>query len=251
MGIHKAILPLVLMIFTSGARAQVFEVASVRPHSPDDQRFGVKMPNSGRFSSTGSTAKLLIMLAFDLQESQIVGGPEWLPTEKWDIEAKSENARHTPEESRVMLQNLLADRFALQTHREMAERPVYALSTVKEGAKFKAKDVLGQRSLQITSNSIQMESGSTRELVQLLATALGRLVIDQTGLAGVFDLSVQWDDAPVREGGVPGLEVSVPPGSDRGSIFTALQNQLGLRLESKRAPVEIVVIDHASKPSPN
>jgi uncharacterized protein (TIGR03435 family) len=88
-------------------------------------------------------------------------------------------------------------------------------------------------------------------LTSVLATALGRPVVDQTGLAGIYDLSVQWDDAPVKEGGVPGTEVAGAVGNDRGSIFTALQEQLGLRLTQQRTWVEVIVIDGIERPSAN
>jgi uncharacterized protein (TIGR03435 family) len=80
---------------------------------------------------------------------------------------------------------------------------------------------------------------------------LGRPVVDRTGLAGTYDFSLQWDDAPVKEGGVPGLDVPGTPGVDHGSIFTAIQDQLGLRLEPERAPIEVIVVDRIDRPSPN
>ena len=94
-------------------------------------------------------------------------------------------------------------------------------------------------------------------MTRLLSTALGRPVVDRTGLDGIYDLSLEWDDAPIleggvpREGGVPGLDAPVAPGNDHGSIFTAIQDQLGLRLESERVPVAVIVVDRMEKPSPN
>jgi uncharacterized protein (TIGR03435 family) len=208
------------------------------------------MPVSGQFSATGSVAKLVVMLAFDVQESQIAGGPNWFASEKWDIDARSADPAHSPEETRIMLQNLLVDRFALRVHRQTEQRPVYALAVSRGGPKFKAREQPGGTNVQITSNSIRIEAGNVARLTQVLATALGRPVVDHTGLGGLYDLSVQWDDAPVPEGGVPGLDVSAPA-NGRGSIFSALQDQLGLRLEAQRAPVEVIVVDGISRPSPN
>jgi len=192
------------------------------------------------------------MLAFDVQESQIAGGPVWLDKEKWDIEAKTgdESDRYSPEETRGMLQNLLADRFSLKIHRETRQLPVYILNIARGGPKFKALDHDRGMNIQITGNSIRLESGEIPRLAQLLSTAAGRPVIDRTGLSQRYDLSVIWDDAPVREGGVPGLDTPRAPG-DNGSVFTAVQNQLGLRLDPQRAPVEVIVVDRIDRPSPN
>jgi uncharacterized protein (TIGR03435 family) len=232
--------------------AQAFDVASIRPHSPGDARFGVKMPVNGHFAATGVVTKLLVMLAYDVQESQIVGGPDWFATEKWDIQAKTgDGVAYSPGETRQMLQKMLEDRFTLRIHRDTEQRPVYALSVAKGGPKFNASGKDGQTNYRITRNSIGLERGDIARMAQLLSTALGRPVIDQTGLAGPYDLSLQWDDAPVPEGGVPGLDTPAIPGNDHGSIFTAIQDQLGLRLESRRAPVEVIVVDRVERPSEN
>jgi uncharacterized protein (TIGR03435 family) len=240
------------LVCLQGAQAQSFDVASIRPHAPDDNRFGVKMPSDGRFTATGCVAKLVLMVAYDVQETQIIGGPSWFATEKWDIQARSAgDVARSAEETRLMLQNLLAERFALRIHRQTEQRPAYVVTIAKGGAKFKAREQPGRTNVQITSNSIRIEAGDLARMVQVLATALGRPVIDRTGLRGLYDFSVQWDDAPVREGGVPGLDVPAAPGNDRGSIFTAFQEQLGLRLEPQRAPVEVIVVDGVERPSAN
>jgi uncharacterized protein (TIGR03435 family) len=234
------------------AEAPSFDVASIRPHAPDDNRFLVKPPANGRFTATGSAAKLVLMLAFDMQEAQISGGPSWLATEKWDIEAKSDDrAGHSVEDTRHMLQNLLQERFGLRIHRETALRPAYVLTVAKGGPKFKAREQEGYTNIQVTGNSIRLERGPLSRMTQLLSTALGRPVIDRTGLNGLYDLSLQWDDAPAREAGVAGLDVPAAPGNDHGSIFTAIQDELGLRLEPKQAPVEVIVIDRMERPSQN
>jgi len=235
-----------------GAQALSFDVASIRPHAPDDDRFRVKMPSNGRFASTGSVAKLILMLAYDVQESQIVGGPGWFATEKWDIEAKCDDrVAHSVEETRRMLQSLLEERFALQIHREAQQRPAYVLTVAKRGPKFKAPEQDGPTNYRITGNTISLERGDLARMAQLLSTALGRPVIDHTGLGGRYNLTLQWDDAPIREGGVPGLDAAVAPGDGNGSIFTAIQDQLGLRLEPRRAAVEVIVVDRIERPSQN
>ena len=242
----------VSLICARGADAPSFDVGNILPHAPDDTRFGVKMPSAGRFSATGVVAKLVIMVAYDVQETQIVGGPDWLATDKWDITAKSDDGlEHGPEETRGMLRNMLHERFSLRVHPETEQLPAYVLTIAKGGPKFAARHDDRPTNVRVTSHSINLESGKLTRMTQLLSGALGRPVIDRTGLDGVYDFSLQWDDAPVREGGVPGLDLPAEPGNDHGSIFTALQDQLGLRLESQRVPVAVIVVDRIEKPSPN
>jgi len=230
--------------------AQSFDVASIRPHAPDDSRFLVRQPNGGHFTAEGAVGKLLVMLAYGVQDSQITGGPGWFGTEKWDIEAKCDDNRHSPEETKHMLRKLLEDRFSLKMHHETQQRPVYLLTVGSNGPKF-SESQKAATDLRVTSYSISLERGNMTGLTGVLATALGRPVLDRTGLTGLYDLSVQWDDAPVREGGAPGLDVASAPGNDNGSIFSAVENQLGLHLERQHAPVDILVIDHIEKPSSN
>src|ERR1017187_9519910 len=234
------------------AQAVSFDVASIRPHALGDERFHVKIPSNGRFAATGITAKLVLMLAYDIQESQIVGGPSWLATEKWDVEAKStDQVAHSAEETHHMLQSLLGERFALRIHRQTEQRPAYILVVGKGGPKFKAAEQDGSTNYRITGNSISLERGDLARMVQLLSTALGKPVIDRTGLGGRYDLSLLWDDAPILQGGVPGLDAPVKTGDDRGSIFTAIRDQLGLRLDPMRAAVEVIVVDRIERPSQN
>jgi uncharacterized protein (TIGR03435 family) len=241
---------LLTAIALATAYAQTFDVASIRPHDPSDRNFLVRPPNRGSFTGVGAVSKLLVMLAFDVQDTQIVGGPDWIATEKWDVQAKSENDRHDPQETRRMLQALLAERFSLKTHKETQQRSVYVLTVANGGPKFRPSEK-ANTTVQVSSNSVSLQAGEMARLASVLATALGRPVVENTGLTGLYDLSVQWDDAPVREGGVPGTEVTAAPGNDRGSIFTAIQDQLGLKLETRREPVEVLVIDRIERPSQN
>jgi uncharacterized protein (TIGR03435 family) len=239
-----------------GVFGQSFDVASIRPQAPDDHLFFVRPPTRGQFTANGTVAKLLVMLAYDVQESQIANGPSWFETEKWDIQAKSENDQHSVAETRLMLQHLLADRFGLRLHRSTEQRPVYVLTVNKGGPKFKVSESTSTN-LQVGPNSIFLQAGTIDRLTGVLATALGRPVVDRTGLTGSYDLTVQWDDAPVRDGGLPGTSdpqsrlAATPAGTERGSIFTAMRDQLGLRLDAQRAPVDVLVIDDIRRPSAN
>jgi uncharacterized protein (TIGR03435 family) len=232
--------------------ADVFDVASIRPHAPGDNRFLVRPPANGAFTAAGTTAKFVVMLAYDIQETQVIGGPGWFATEKWDIEARTgDRAGHSVEETRRMLQNLLEERFSLRLHRETQALPVYTLTLAKNGPKLKASDPQGSTNVQVGGNSVSVQHGELARMTQLLATVLGRPVVDRTGLTGLYDFSLRWDDAPVREGGVPGLDSPGTAGTDHGSIFTAIQDQLGLRLEPQRAPIDVIAVDSMDRPSPN
>jgi len=236
----------------SAADALVFDVASIRPHAPGDNRFLVRPPSNGGFTAAGTTAKFVVMLAYDVQETQVIGGPSWFASEKWDIQARTDDrAGHSVEETRRMLQNMLEQRFSLRLHRETQPRPVYILTLAKNGPKLKASDPKGSTNVQVGGNSVSVQHGELARMTQLLSTILGRPVVDRTGLTGLYDFSLQWDDAPIREGGVPGLDAPGALGNDHGSIFTAIQDQLGLRLEPQRAPVEVIVVDGMERPSQN
>ena len=246
----------VLLAALLGLYGQNFDVASVRPQAPNDGRFFVRQPNRGQFTANGAVAKLLVMLAYDVQGTQIVGGPGWFASEKWDIQAKSDNDQHSVDETRLMLQQLLAERFALRLHRSTAQLPVYVLTVGKGGPKFKpSKGTVSN--LTVGPNSISIQAGTIAGLTGVLATALGRPVLDHTDLTGVYDLSAQWDDAPVRGAGLPGMAgpqseaAGTPSDGERGSIFTAIPDQLGLRLDAQRAAVDVLVIDHVERPSQN
>ena len=243
---------MLLALCLHAQQAPGFDVASIHPHAPDDIRFLVHMPVNGQFSASGIAAKLAIMLAFDVQDSQIIGGPDWLATEKWDIDAKCDDQqRHSADETRGMLQKLLADRFLLRLHRETQQRPAYVLTLARSGPKFQHAREEEATNIRVTTSSVRLEAGDLARLAQVLATSLGRPVVDRTGLGGRYDLFPQWDDAPIAKGGVPGLDTPAAPGADHGSIFTAIQDQLGLRLEPQRVPVEVIVIDRMERPSAN
>src|SRR4051812_26996968 len=113
----------VLLATLVGLYGQNFDVASVRPQAPTDARFFLRPPNRGQFTANGAVTKLLVMLAYDVQDTQIVGGPGWFATEKWNIQAKSDNDQHSVDETRLMLQHLLAERFALRLHRSTQQQP--------------------------------------------------------------------------------------------------------------------------------
>jgi len=197
-----------------GASAQTFDVASIRAQTPGTGGFFVRPPSNGRFTATGATAQLLLMLAFGVQETQIVGGPAWLETAKWNIEAKTDDgAQHNVEDTKRMLQNLLVARFGLQVHREIAQRPVYALTATRTRSKLKASE-RERTNIRVTGKSIDIQRGAIADLAQVLASAVGRPVIDRTGLTELYDFALEWDDAPITDG----VFGRITPATDRKSV---------------------------------
>jgi bla regulator protein blaR1 len=211
----------------------------------------------GRFSASANL-KMLIGVAYDVRNHQIYGGPGWLESAKFDIEAKAASEAALPPgpaggtQLRLMLQSLLEQRFKLAVHRESKEEQVYELVVAKGGMKMKeAADTgkQGQQGMRIGRGLFTGMGAPVELLVNTLSQQLGRSVIDKTGLSGKYDFNLTYtpDAAQAAAFGPPGPD-EPPPAADGPSIFTALQEQLGLRLESAKGQVEVLVIDRAEKP---
>jgi bla regulator protein blaR1 len=262
----------------SKAAAHVYEVASIKPNKSGNNMVRFMTKPDG-FSATGATLHMLIENAYDVRYFQITGAPSWFKSEKYDIEAKmdgsvAEEVRKLSDdqreaETRRMLQALLADRFQLKLHGDSRDLPVYALVIAKTGLKlheatsgdtypngFKGPDGGGGAGMMFMEGNggpVRGQGIAIANLVHLLSQQLGRTVLDKTGLTGRYDFTLQWtpDESQGPPGGPPGIGNAPPPDSSGPSIFTAIQEQLGLKLESQKGPVEILVIDHAEKPSAN
>lgn len=234
-----------------------FEVASVKarqPGSPISMVGG--SPSGSRLTLEAMSLSDLISWAYDIKPWQVRGGPGWAgiqrdrtrtdaATRRFDISAKAEgDGVRSPEEFRRMLQALLADRFHLALHRETRDTPVYALMTDKNGPKFheSAPDVNGILRMDGRFGRITASGGTMPQLANWFSNANGveRPVIDQTGLTGRYDFTLEWAN-PLLGG-----QDSTDP-----SIFTAMPEQLGLKLEPRRVPVEVFVIDRAELPEEN
>ena len=235
--------------------AQQFDVASIKLNSSADVRDALLLQPGGRFVATGIPLKMLMANAYEVRDFEISGGPAWIGTDRWNIEARAEGFtdRIPLAQFGPMLRALLEDRFQLKVHRAMRDMPVYVLLPAKSGTKLQANSgepgpLIGVRRGQLTAKKVKISS-----MAQTLSNVLRRPVIDRTGLAGEYDITLQW--AP--ETGQGTAVGAAPPGpdspttADGPTIFTAIQEQLGLRLESQRAPVEVVVIDSVEKPSGN
>lgn len=249
-----------------------FEVASVRPTAnPDGQSLLQAVP--GRLKMANLTPRRLILNAYGVQDYQLLGDPAWIASERYDIQATTAGNTSVQQMEGPMLQALLEERFKLTLHRETRQLPVYELTLGKGGAKFQrspegsctpysedAPPPLAPAQGQPNPNYCGLHltvAGLNRALdgkgVSMAVFAanlsrnytsdLGRNVIDRTGLTGTFDVHLKWTIEPL--GATQVAEPAGPP------LFNALQDQLGLRLESGKGPVEVLVIDHIEKPSAN
>ena len=231
-----------------------FDVAAIKANKIGGKRSGIDS-TPGLWKADNVTVKSLIMSAFEVLPDQISGAPSWLDSERFDIEAKYEHdpAVSGSEESRqsgLRLQALLASRFQFQMHRETREWQAYVLVTGKKGPRLTPTKRSEGSSMRSNTGHLECTGVSMENLARGLAGRLGRPVLNATGLEGRFDFTLDFEpDAPARAGDkdnpIGGVDASRP------SIFTALQDQLGLKLESRKAPVEFVVVDRDARPSEN
>jgi len=256
-----------LLFFTSlsvlgqvSASSPVFEVASVKPADPA-ARGSRTNANQGRLTMDNVTLKQCILMAYHIQGHQLSGGPPWFDTARYDISAKMDASAEqlvgpaARTRMETMLQNLLADRFKLVVHRESKQVAGSALMVAKNGPKLKRVQDDDQTSTSAGRGKVTARRISMLEFATLLSRLLDRPVRDMTGLAGVFELTLEW--TPDDNQGNLIASGNAKPGTLAENrlvgptIFTALQEQLGLKLESQKGPVEFVVVDHAEKPSSN
>ena len=240
-----------------------FEVAAIKPNKSGGGHSRSGFDN-GRFTAENASLKILIQYdAYGVPGPQLLGGPDWLATQKFDIDAKvddqtAERMDKLPNEQRNLLmhqlvQQLLEDRFKLAVHWEHKELPVYALvvekaSTGIHPAKDPDKDSRSSTNGTLTDEGVTM-TDLAQQMTQILNREVGRVVIDKTGLQGKYDLTLTWSpDNHSANFSNASADNSAPLGP---SIFTAVKEQLGLKLESTKAPVEVLVIDHVEAPSEN
>jgi uncharacterized protein (TIGR03435 family) len=233
-----------------------FEVATIKPSSPEER--GRALGWEGRhFTAKFTTISQMMQFAYNLQEKQIVDAPAWMDTTTYDIEAQAETGQPLAADFRVMMQHLLAERFAMKAHRELRTMSAYQLVVAKGGAKLEtAKD---QAQAEIPPG-VRIQRGphegmkvmGVRGTMPQLAAELQRVetdrpVVDRTGLAGEFDFAMTaTSEKPFFKGETPATGDDAPP-----VIFTAIQEQLGLKLEPVKTAVECLVLDHVERPSAN
>jgi bla regulator protein BlaR1 len=265
--------------------APAFDVTSVKPNNSGSGRILMQQVPGGGWNGTNVTLGMLIRMANQLQDNQIVGGPKWLFTDRYDVLGKgSAPGREGPFFPK--LQTLLADRFGLVVHTEKRELPMYVLVLARRDGKLGPKLVPstadcappapppngrgepprpfvmpapGERprcGFMIGPGSIMAGGSPLSSLATNLSRLVGSMVVDKTGLAGNFDWTLEFAPDPNMAGRgdlpqpLPGVGPE-RPASDGPSIFSALQEQLGLKLDSTKGPVDVLVIDRAEKPTPD
>jgi uncharacterized protein (TIGR03435 family) len=226
-------------IACGSAQAQTFAVASLKPRDVSRPTVQYRVgPDS--FASPG-TLKFLISQAYDVSEYQVVGGPSWIGSAAFELVAKADHAV-PPKEIRLMLQALLADRFALKFHREMRTMQGYALSVDKNGPKLPAPkpDVPPESKgvIQLGGGEIWSRASTIKNLCEALRLELGFPVVDKTGIEGRYDFKLHYD------------ETADAASEPKGSIFTAL-HEIGLRLDSRKVEIDVLVVASAEPPSGN
>lgn len=230
-----------------------FEVASIRPAKPGVQGGGIKpLPGGQEYSAKNVPVKLMISLMYKIPMRQITGGPGWIETDFYDVEAKADRS-YNLDDLHTMFQNLLADEFKLKFHKETREGPVYALLLDKSGLKMEVNESAQDFEIPIQGGPNGIVG--KRVPMQYLSWFLGQVlqrderpVINQTGLDKNYDFTLVF--APELPPDFP--KENLPPGFlDRPGIFDALKQQLGLRLEAQKGPVEYYVIDQVEKPAAN
>ena len=265
-------LPLLALILTAPkvfaqtpATSLHFEVASIKPADPDARGSSIMTDRLGGLSVTNVPLRNIITMAYGIRDFQLSGGPGWIGTDRYNIVAKPERTPAAPPENpdeRTMtddqrktrddqwkdrVRSLLSDRFGLVVHTETKEQPVYVLTVAKNGPKLKVATNPGlEQGVRGGRGRSQGMAAPISMLVNTLSSATGRPVVDKTGLTEKYDYVLEWTpDLAAAE------STDSAPSTSGPTIFTALQEQLGLRLESSKGPVVTIVIDRVDRPSAN
>ena len=234
-----------------------FEAASIKLDTSGARRGGGLSIYPARIKVIRSTLKFCVQMAWDVKDFQVSGAAGWMDTDRYDIDAVAAS-RLQPGEYRQMLKTLLADRFGLAIHHETQDRQGYALLVAKNGPKLPPPPVEDDGVMFSRTPSgdrtLTAKHASVGQLARALSSVLGAIVVDQTGIDGNFDVSLQWTPDPsmpqVFKSGEPAP--APPPDAATGpSIFTALQEKLGLKLEARKVPTDVIVIDRAHRPTDN
>jgi uncharacterized protein (TIGR03435 family) len=286
---HASTMALVLWLSVSGAAAQTpaqapaprptFDVTSVKPN-PTGGRTGAIQP--GRFAQSAVTLQQLVRMAYGTNE--IVGGPGWIDSERFDVEGRGSfdlsgflpGPDGSPPQVYLMLQQLLADRFKLVVHKATQQRPVYALVTARRDQQLGPRlsrstfdcDALLAATVQSgrlpapasqaagprcavggTPGHLMADSIDMSRLASVLSASTDRVVIDRTGLPGRFNVELQW--TPDALGPAPPPNAGAAATDAPPALVTAIQEQLGLKLDAVTAPIEVLVVDSADHPTPN
>ena len=243
----------------ASAKVPSYDVVSIKPDHMDNGRVSIHI-DDGNFDASGVSLKTMILSAYGLKESQLFGLPKWGDSAHFDIKAKiidpdkKQLEALTPEQFQAMQQPILTDRFQLKFHRERKVLPVYELVTIKGGPKFKEITPVEQKSdtgvngvraggISVHNRNLVATGVPIARLADQLSAQLKRVVIDKTGLTAKYNFQLSWSP---DDGAPPSPDVAAPP-----DIFTALEEQLGLKLQPGKEELDTFVIDHVEYPSEN
>jgi uncharacterized protein (TIGR03435 family) len=229
-----------------------FEVASIKPTKPGGRGGGMRvMPGGQEFVTEGVSLRFMIGFMYWTPTKEVMGGPAWLDSDQWDIAAKAERP-HDMEDLREMFKNMLADEFKLKLRKEVKEGPVYALTVDKSGLKMKRNELPWDYEVSVKGGPGGVTIGK-RVSIQRLCYQLEQIlqrderpVIDKTGLPGYYDFTLSFlPELP------PGFNMDNLPEAMRNlpSIFDALRQQLGLKLEAQKGPVDYYVVENVERPA--
>ena len=246
------------------AQQPAFEVASIRPNKSGELLMLFQPRQGGNFTAKNCTLALLIQYAYDVLQFQIEGVPGWVRSEKYDVAAKAAEGDPQVDQIRAMLRQLLEDRFQLKYHWETKEAPVYFLTVGKagklkesapgdcppplrsgEGPRAGSPDDAPCGSLRNSPGHTKGTKLTAEELAGSLSFLLRKQVVDKTGLTGKYDVELEWTPERIQMQ-QEGSAENGPP-----TIFTAIQQQLGLKLESGKAPMKMMVVDRVDRPAEN
>ncbi len=257
--ITALVISVVIATLTLGSIfAQSFEVAAIKPTPPDFRGRFATMQGAHQFVARNYTLKYMVAAAYNVPPRLISGGPAWVDTDPYDILASTPGeARPSVDEQMAMLRTLLADRFKLAIHREPREFSLYALTVAKDGTKLKESTAAPDQQPDLVNRVfpdhilLPARNATMAQFASMLQRAvLDRPVVDRTGLSARYDFDLEWTpDETQFDGRLP-----PPPNSDtprKPDLFAALQQQLGLRMESSRGAVETIVLDRVERPSEN
>jgi bla regulator protein blaR1 len=261
-----------------------FEVASVKPNKSGEPFVRLGIQPGGRYTATNVPLRLLIRNAYQIQDFQLIGAPDWVSSDRFDIVAKAEGdvppspPGGPPGPIQFMLRALLAERFNLKVHSEQRELPIYALVVARNDGKLGAQlrpaavdcaaVMAGRRGgpppappqpgermpcgMRIGPGQLTGGSLPVSQIANTLSPFVGRVVVDRTGLSGNFDFDLTWTPDQIPQGPPPPGAPQLPPIDPNGpSILTAVQEQLGLKLDSTKGPVDVLVVDRVARPTPD
>jgi uncharacterized protein (TIGR03435 family) len=238
-----------------------FEVATIKPSDPNRPGFGINLDRSGQLHTLNTNLSELIKFAYDLHPKQVVGAPAWVDSEKFDILAKPDlPGLPSVNQMKAMMQKLIEDRFSLKFHHEKKELSVYAITVAKGGEKIKKDETttvpipgFGGR----PQSGFNVHNATIAEFASVMQSQfMEQPVVDQTGLGDTrYDFILKWTPDPSQSAGFGGAPAAAPapvPDADAPpDLFLAMQQQLGLKMGTTKAAVDVMVIDKVDKPSEN